>query len=170
MDSQLYSPVTKSNKIELGPPTFLLILAVSIMFGVVIGIGVMRQTVERVTLSKSSTENSLSTPAITEDLPISRELLNNKMVTQWRGNFEGQLISKTDSSFIIQDEKGNTLNLSTITPTGEKWKVIFMDGRSDERRMISSEEVPMNSKVLGDFWILPGGKNIPIAGMLTILK
>jgi hypothetical protein len=140
------------------------------MFGVVIGIGVMRQTVENVSISKSSSSNVSSVPAIKENLPISRELLNNKMVTQWRGNFEGELVSKSDTLFVIQDEKGNKLNLKTITPTGEKWNVIFIDGRDEARRKISFEDVPTNVKILGDFWVLPEGNNSPVAGMFTIVK
>lgn len=170
MEPQSYSPVTKSNKISFGSFTFFLIIAVSIMFGVVIGIGVMRQTVENVSISKSSSSSVSSVPAIKENLPISRELLNNKMVTQWRGSFEGQLISKSESLYVIQDEKGNKLNLLTTTATGEKWNVIFIDGRDESRRIISYEEVPINVKILGDFWILPGGESSPIAGMLTLIR
>lgn len=170
MDPQSYSPGTQNDKVKFGLFTFILIIAVSIMFGVVVGIGIIRQTVENVSISKATSSSISGIPAITENLPISRKLLNNKMVTQWRGNFEGMLISKTDTSFEIQDEQGNKLNLSAIAPTGEKWNVIFIDGRDETRRKITYDELPVNVKILGDFWILPGGSDNPVAGMFTIQK
>jgi hypothetical protein len=140
-----------------------MIVAVAIMFGIVVGIGIMRQIVE----------NSLKTPttqATSIILPVSQNLLTNKMVTQWRGSFTGTLVSKTDTTYQIRDDAGNVLNLTSITPSGDKWNVVFVYESDEAHRILNLDEVPVNVKVRGEFWVFPEGSDKPVAGMFTILK
>lgn len=112
-----------------------------------------------------------STPRVDEKkLPISLELLQNPIVYEWRGSVEGKLVSKSDHTFTIEDQKGNKISITNITSTGEIFKTLFYKISDGGTVKISLNDIPLGATLRGDVWIFKGGKNIPIGGSFEVVE
>lgn len=139
--------------------------------------------------SSSQKEFTLSSvpskPTIDESkLPISLSLLTNPIVGRWRGyvqgkltkkdertlnlvDFQGNPIKREGHTFTLADDKGNSIIITDITPSGDKFNTIFYDVSNKKKEEASLSAVPIGSYLSGDFWIFKGGPNTPVGGMFT---
>lgn len=102
-------------------------------------------------------------PAI---LPISLRLLNNPVVDVWRGGVKGKIVKKDVDSFTLVDDHGNSISISDITPTGEKWRPIFFDKSANKQASYSA--IPVGSTLSGEFFILKGAPDRPVGGQFSV--
>lgn len=101
-------------------------------------------------------------------LPISLSLLTNPIVYEWRGSVKGKLVNKNEHTFTLVDDKGNSITITDIMATGDKWKTIFFEQISQKEQKESSlSAIPIGSTLLGDFFIFKGGPNIPVGGLFV---
>lgn len=143
---------------------------VLLLFGTAIGYYFIPQ-LQRVSRNENTSASQQPyVPMIDNELPIDMNILLNRMVTQWRGSIQGRIIEKTETSFTMQDDSGNILNLTTRIPSGEKWNTIFLQKNGNEKRTLQLKDIDLNTKLNGEFWIFPGGKNAPVAGMFTLIE
>lgn len=97
------------------------------------------------------------------DLPIGLELLKNPIVNQWRGAVEGELVEKTNDYIVINDEKGNSISIPLGEVPGRGKNAIFFDLKKSKNQ-ISLDEIPVGTKLLGDFFVIPGVNSTSIIG------
>lgn len=105
-----------------------------------------------------------------EELPIGTALLKNPLVYEWRGSIEGKLVEKDEHTFIVEDGKGNRITITDITPSGVVFKTIFERKTKEGFVKTSLKEIPIGTKLRGDFWIMKGGKNTPVGGSFEIIE
>lgn len=94
-------------------------------------------------------------------LPISLSLLKNPIVYQWSGSVKGKLIKKDEHNFILIDDQGNSITITDILPSGEKWKAIFFD-KANKNKETSYSAIPLNSTLVGNFFIFKTDHNRPV--------
>jgi len=106
-------------------------------------------------------------PAIDESkLPVSLSLLTNPIVYEWRGGVKGKLTRKDDNTFTLVDDQGNSITITNITPSGDKWKILFFD-KTNNNKQASYSAIPLGSILSGDFFIFKNGPNTPVGGVFT---
>lgn len=94
-------------------------------------------------------------------LPVSATLLTNPIVYQWRGSVKGKLTKKDDHSFTLVDEQNNSITITDKMPSGDIFKTMFFD-KKDINKQITLQDIPLNSILLGDFFIFKNGPNTPV--------
>jgi capsular polysaccharide biosynthesis protein len=104
--------------------------------------------------------------------PINSKILRNKIVTQWQGSVSGNVISKTDRSFVVEDTEGNQITLYLNTSDGGKWNTVFMlkDSETNQSKKVNFDSLLEGDKILGEFWIFEGGSDHPVAGVISISR
>lgn len=99
-----------------------------------------------------------------EELPIGLELLQNPIVYQWRGSVQGKVIAKGEHSLTLENDKGNKINLTDKVPSGEIFRTVIIKNGN----RVSFMDLDYGDRIVGEFWIFPGGKNTPVAGVLEV--
>lgn len=115
-------------------------------------------------------------PQITEaNLPIGLALLKNPIINQWRGGVEGVLVAKDEDSFTIKDDKGNSIKIPIrISSDFRPGMTIFYDftavKKPGETTAVLLKDIPLNSRLRGDFFVLPQDKNEIVGGTFEIIE
>lgn len=117
----------------------------------------------------SSVVQRLASNQIKEsDLPISIDLLKNPMVYEWRGDIEGTLIAKDETSLTLSN-KGSTLKIPILYPPATKPMTLFFNAaaiKPDTKNPgVPLSEVPVGSFLQGDFFVV--NKNQIVGGSFT---
>lgn len=121
--------------------------------------------------SSSQKEFTLSSvpskPALDESkLPVSSSLLTNPIVSQWTGSIQGKLTKKDEHNFTLVDDKGNSITITDIMPSGDKFKTTFID-KTKNNKPTTLQEIPLDSMLRGDFFIFKNGSNTPVGGLFV---
>lgn len=95
-------------------------------------------------------------------LPISQELLRNPLIYEWRGSVAGNLVAKDKYTFTLKNDKGNSLDISTLTSEGQPWSVKFFLLQNNAWQEASLSAIPVGTKLRGDFFIFKGNNNLPV--------
>lgn len=108
-------------------------------------------------------------------LPISLDLLQNPVVYQWRGSVEGTLVEKNDDSITIRDDKGNSITiLNRVSPKSSypAMMTVFFDSSSPKGpiKKVAFGDLVVGSRLRGDFFVVPGDKNIIVGSSFEIIK
>lgn len=109
------------------------------------------------------------TPTIDESkLPISLSLLTNPVIYQWRGDVKGKLTKKEEHNFTITNDQGQSITITDLLATGDKWNTLFFD-KSNYRleNKIPLSAIPLGSFLTGEFYIFKGGPNTPVGSMFA---
>jgi len=118
--------------------------------------------------SKSTLEESQS--------PIAFDILQNPMVYEWRGSVEGTLVAKDDKSITISDDKRNKITIivasSSKEITGTKFYKTEAIPDKDGRRFteVTIDNIPLGTKLHGDFFVFPHNKNELIGSSFNIVE
>ncbi len=124
------------------------------------------------TIQNSPSSATLKT--ITEsELPIALDILKNPMVYEWRGSVEGTLTKKDDKSITLTDDKGQKITiLVDLSPNGTKFfylpKVPNKTKSADN--YIKLDNIPIGSKLTGEFWVFLDRKNEMKGGSFTVIN
>jgi hypothetical protein len=129
-----------------------------------------RKTAEEKQAVELFKEELLKEKLTEEELPIGLDLLKNPIVYEWRGSVEGTLIEKDEHSFVLRDTAGNSITITDITPSGEIFKTIFYKLTAEGSAESSLKEIPIGTKLRGEFWIMQGGKSTPVGGSFEIVE
>lgn len=152
-------------------------------FGVLVGLGVTyfllpsKLGFRPQALPPAISVGQVSETGVTEDmLPVGLEVLQNPVVYEWRGSVRGRLISKDESSFILEDDEGNRITISERTAFGERFRTSYYDTTeevatpSGTLKEISLNDIPLGATLGGEVWIFSGGKNTPVGGSFFITE
>lgn len=109
------------------------------------------------------------------NLPIGLALLKNPIINQWRGGVEGVLVAKDEDSFTIKDDKGNSIKIPIrISFDFRPGMTIFYDftaaKKPGETTAVPLKDIPLNSRLRGDFFVLPQDKNEIVGGTFEIIE
>lgn len=116
-------------------------------------------------VAKITAPSTTPKPSIDESkLPISLALLTNPIVYEWRGSVKGKLTQKDDHTFTLVDDQGNSITITDITAIGDKFNIQFYD-KTNNRKQILLDTIPLGSILLGDFFIFRDGPNIPVGSL-----
>lgn len=162
MDTQIQRPGFLTSILPIFLFLFLAILVGA--GGYYIGV---REGVKTQQVSQVQPEGKTEAPTVTqEELPISLSLLKNPIIHQWRGLVKGTLVAKDEDSITIKDEQGNSLNIPLRVPPAEKDNALFFDGTTE----ISLSDIPIGTKLAGDFFTVPGFEDRIVGGSFSIVK
>lgn len=104
-------------------------------------------------------------------LPISLSLLKNPIVYEWRGSVKGKIVKKDKHTFTLADDKGNSITISDIMPSGDIFKTMFyLHGNGNTLISASLSAIPLNSVLRGSFFIFKYGPNSPVGSDFIIQK
>ena len=82
---------------------------------------------------------------------------------------KGKMVSKDEHTFTLQDEKGNKIVISDLTPKGQIFKTKFQDTTNPAKiKDIILADIPVGADLLGEFWVFKGGKILRSAGVLAL--
>lgn len=128
-----------------------------LLLGILLGFGA------KTIINPQKTNLPLSSkPVIDESkLPVSLALLTNPIVYEWRGSVKGKVTKKDDHTFTLVDDKGNNITIIDKMPSGDIFKAMFFD-KTNINKQLSLKDIPLNTILLGDFFIFKGGPNTPV--------
>lgn len=113
-------------------------------------------------------------PTIKEsELPIAFDILQNPLVYEWRGSVEGTLTAKDDKSITLSDDKDQTITiLVNLNPNGTRFFYIPKGPNKTKSvdNLINLSEIPIGSKLSGEFWVFQGRKNEMRGGSFTVIE
>lgn len=90
--------------------------------------------------------------------PVAFSVLQNPIVYEWRGSVSGTLTAKTDTSITLTD-KGNSITIS-VDPNPGGTQFLQKDPvKKDQGISIALKDIPIGSKLRGDFWVFPHSKD-----------
>ncbi len=177
MDENLENLSVQQKGSKNFPTSFVLVF----LLGVILGGGVSTlirgyfntSTLEDKNLSTQPRQFEASkdifTPQIREeDLPIGLELLKNQIVYEWRGSFQGKVVGKGEHSLTVEDDKGNRIVLTDITPDIQMRTGFF--NKKDDRILRKFTDLEFGETVRGEFWVYKGQKNTAVAGIIIVYR
>lgn len=108
-----------------------------------------------------------------EDLPIALDILKNPMVYEWRGSVEGTLVTKDEKSISLMNDKSQTIRiLVDLSPTGTKF--FYLPKGPNKTKSVDNyvklDDIPLGSKLTGEFWVFLDRKNEMKGGSFTIIN
>lgn len=142
--------------------------------GIIIGYGASYILTQKKVIPQDANPQIPKYKQISEDeLPIALYLLKNKIVTQWRGYIEGTLIAKDEQAITIKDDKGNSLIIPNRVNPEDKMNTLFFDPdvyKTSKKGYVTLDDIPLQSQLRGDFFVIPGLKNRIVGGSFTVVK
>lgn len=155
----------------------LLIYALILLVGILIGyfsysmLPFGKSTVVSTPQSLNTTPSNPSQPSITEDKsPVSISLLTNPIVYEWRGSITGKLTTVNPDSYVIKDDKGNSITLFYKTPSMDPWKTVFLQSDGKEWKDTTLGAISIGSTLRGDFFIFKDSPNTPVGNSFQVVK
>lgn len=101
---------------------------------------------------------------------VSDELLSNTAITQWRAGVEGVVTEKFDDGFTLTADNGKTIRMYFSRKSGEAWNYRFINQSTDTDIMktVPFDELPLQTRVNGGFWVFDDDNNRPVADVFLI--
>ncbi|MBI4066933.1 hypothetical protein HY407_01005 [Candidatus Gottesmanbacteria bacterium] len=101
-------------------------------------------------------------------LPISLELLTNPIVYEWRGSVRGKITNKDESTFTLTDDNGNSIRITNQAPNRGVFKTIFSNKGEKMGKPILLKDIPIGTKLEGDFFIFRDDPNTPVGSFFLL--
>lgn len=102
-------------------------------------------------------------------LPISSSLLQNPIVYEWRGSVKGKMITKDEHAFVLQDDKGNKINITDLRPNKiDRFNTLFYKKSDSKLVKITLRDIPVGAELGGDFFIFKNGPNTPVGSSFIV--
>ncbi|MBI3109882.1 hypothetical protein HYZ06_02465 [Candidatus Daviesbacteria bacterium] len=106
--------------------------------------------------------------------PIAFDILKNPLVYEWRGSVEGTLVAKDEKSITLTDDKGNKITImvesSSKEITGGTRFFKNKPTKDPRTNFIDLKDIPVGTKLLGDFFVFPHRKNELVGSSFNIVE
>lgn len=152
---------------------FLVFLFIAILILIPLGFYIFKTYFLKAPAPKP-TEVSSEAAIKAEELPIALDILKNPMVYEWRGSVEGTLVAKDDHSITLADDQNHTLTITVIPSTdviyGTKFHKRETKDKVEQFVNINHQDIPMGTKLRGDFFVAAREKDKKIGSSFEIIE